>query len=465
MFAGAGKATLWALLLALLMLWLGCRERSGSVRLVFSADSRGALADGGLARRATMLRRLRLDGGSPLLLIEGGNLHAPVAAPEAGRGSPPLPPGVTRPPSRVSSADRNAVEHVRLLGLMQYDLAVLGPLDGGLEEETLKSLMRDSGFHWLGGAWRDGRRRLGLDTVYVAQRGGLAVGILDQLDPAWPANGLDSSQVDHGLLRRARALRPWVDLLVVVAAQEPSRVEDLARSLEGLADLLLLTGLEGGPPLSRRVGGVLVAGVGGEGRNLGLLDVDVRKGRLLKAEWSLLPLDEGVAEDPAVAGAVERQLERERGLERGRLEQLRQELLRKLDLSAAELPGENAVTWYQGGTACRDCHQEQWEAWQSSAHGRVWDELLRDKAISDVPRVRRSVTGWLEKGGWLNDRETPGLSGVRCEACHGRASSHVFTRGTSFKGMGEEPAGACLACHATPPRVDPHSLLALPSAP
>ncbi len=78
-----------------------------------------------------------------------------------------------------------------------------------------------------------------------------------------------------------------------------------------------------------------------------------------------------------------------------------------------------------------------------------------------MARTRRAVTGWLEKGGWLNDRETGELSGVQCEACHGRGSSHVFTRGASFKSMNEDPAGACAACHETPPAVDPHSLVPL----
>lgn len=445
----------WRTALALLViLWLGqgCRERSGRLRLVFSADTRGMLEEvsgdslpGGLARRAGQIRALRLDGGPPLLLVDGGNLHGP---------------GTDGP------AERSARELVRVMGQLQYDAAVLGPGDGGLEPDALHALMRDTAFRWLTGGWQGARDRWGTDSVLVVERGGLLVGLLDHMDPASLPSGLDSSRADGGLLRRARALRPWVDVLVVVAATPPTRADGLARELEGLADLLLLTGQKEAAPSQRLVGTVRVASLGHGARQLGLLDVEVRKGSRVRCDWSFLPLHAGVRPDAQVLEALTQLADQERGLARGRLEKLRLETVLRLGIRMDSLPGKGATAWYVGAAACRECHAAQWQAWQSSPHQVVWDSLRQDpKAMFDLTRVRRSVTGWLERGGWLSERETPQLGSVQCEACHGRGSSHVATQGGSFQDLIRRPTtAACAACHEQVPAVQPHSLQPLATA-
>ncbi len=440
----------WAMILVLGLLLTaaqGCRERSGRLRLVFSADTRGVLADCGcgtpscdLARRAGKLRELRQDGGTPILLVDGGNLHGPELD---------------------DSSRRTALELSRLLGLMWYDVMVLGPEDARLPHEERNQIQRNTNTRWLGGAWNEARTKLGVDTAFVAERGGLVVGLLDHQDPAAAPGRVDPAKLNERVVERARRLRPWCDVLVVVAGLGPQDPAELAHRLQGLADLLLVTGAVGSWEQARLVGDVRVAGVGSHGCYLGQLDVDVQEGRLLRADWSLLPLDSTVREDPSVAESLRNLLDREEAIERGRLEALRQQTLSRLGIAPDSLPGENSPTRYSGQAACRECHLAQWQAWQGSSHARTWSLLQRDKATADVTRTRRAVTGWLEKGGWLNHRETGELSSVQCEACHGRGSSHVFTRGGSFKSMNEDPATICAVCHEAPPAVDPHSLAPL----
>lgn len=436
------------LALATLVLWAGCRERSGRLRLVFSADTHGFLEDcgcgsspqGGLARRAALLGRLRADGGPPVLLIDGGNLHH-VTQDEA--------------------HSRAAAVVVQSMGAMAYDLAVLGPRDAALERQAAKRLLDGAPFPWLAGAYRDARRLLGLDTLWVGLAGGLAVGVLDMADPTWPPNRLPASRADTTLLARARRLRPLVDVLVVVAAVDPRQPEPLARSLDGLADLLLVTGSTTAGAV--RVGGVLVASLGDRGRQLGLLEVEVERGRARRQEWRLLAVDSTLVEDSGVAELVGRFRAREESEEWGRRERRRLVQLRRLGIPEADRPGARALAWYVGAETCRPCHQPEYEAWRGSLHATTYAVLLREGRADEPAAQARAVTGWLEKRGWLSHEDTPQLSSVQCEACHGRGSAHVASRGELRTEFREEPGSGCADCHTPPPpAVDPHGLAARP---
>jgi hypothetical protein len=427
--------TLFLVLLAA----LGCRERSGALRVVLS-DGLGAPAVDGapvptLARRASALRRLRQDGGAPLLVLEAGGWTEPGPG-EAGRRRDRL--------------------HAQLLGQLHTDVVVLGTREAALPAADLLEVLRDAGPRWLAGAWREARSPWGVDTAYVVERGGLVAAVLDHVEPS-DAAGAASHRLSGALARRAAALRPWVDLVVVVA-EVPSRREDsLATELAGLADLVLLAD-SGGQPWHRQVGSLTLASLGGGGGRLGIWEVQVEKGRRVRGEWSLVDVDMEPSADPAVVERLAALEETERALQRGRREALRQQTLARLGLRGEDMPGEEAAARYEGARNCAACHGEAWEAWRTSAHAEAWTALEREKATADPPRVRRATTGWLEKGGWVNHRETPELSGVGCEACHGRGSSHVYTRGESFKDMETDPAAACARCHETVPEVDPHSL-------
>lgn len=419
---------------------MGCRERSGAVRLVVSADAHGQVDGsagpaGGLARRASALRRLRLDGGAPLLVVEAGGWTSP------GR----------------DEADRRRDRlHANLLGQLRTDAVVLGPQETGLPAASLLELMRDAGPRWLAGAWKDARSQWGADTILVVERGGLVAGVLDHVEPGGVA-AVDASRLDGGLLRRARALRPWVDLLVVVAALPPAREDSLARELAGVADLLLITG-GGGMPRERRVDGVTLVSLGEGGSRLGVWEAQVQRGGVVRSTWSLVDLDAERGSDPTVEEQLAALEEKERALVRGRREIMRQQTLARLGLRGADMPGESAAIHYAGAESCAPCHAEAWTAWVESAHAGAWRSLEQDKATADPERVRLATTGWLEKGGWVNHRETPHLSAVGCEACHGRGGSHVATRGVSFKEMATDPSAACVRCHESVPDVDPHSL-------
>lgn len=430
---------LWMILILVLLAALGCRERSGTLRVVVAEGLDTVAVDDsqvpGLARRASALRRLRQDGGAPLLVVEGGGWTIP------GRGE----------------ADRRRDRlRAELLGQLHTDVVVLGAREASLPAKDLLELLRDAGPRWLAGAWREARSPWGVDTAFVVERGGLVAAVLDHVE-AGDAAPVDSARLSGALVRRAAALRPWVDVLVVVAEVPSRREESLAAELAGLADLLLVAGT-GGEARQRRVGGLTLVSLGAGGGQLGVWEVQVDKGRRVRGDWSLVDLSAEPSADPAVVERLAALEEKERALVRGRREALRQQTLARLGLRGEDMPGEQAAARYEGAQTCAGCHAAAWEAWRGSAHAAAWTTLERAKATADPPRVRRATTGWLEKGGWVNHRETPELSGVGCEACHGRGSSHLFTRGVSFKDMDTDPAAACARCHDVVPDADPHSL-------
>ncbi|MEY4673838.1 MAG: hypothetical protein RL148_1622 [Planctomycetota bacterium] len=119
---------------------------------------------------------------------------------------------------------------------------------------------------------------------------------------------------------------------------------------------------------------------------------------------------------------------------------------------------------YVGASACKDCHQGQYERWQGSGHARAVQRLTGQQ-VSDPACARCHHTG-LERT-WAG-RETPKAgdplaASVQCEACHGPGERHVKAGSAeqyraTILGMGAKCeecviAQVCTNCHD--PKNDP----------
>jgi len=102
---------------------------------------------------------------------------------------------------------------------------------------------------------------------------------------------------------------------------------------------------------------------------------------------------------------------------------------------------------YVGADACKACHTDQYQHWQSTLHA----SLKTDNA-TQPDRLYRFVTGSGSEGGYPE----PGRDGVQCEACHGPAERHVQqpeTKGHDYiVGLGAECPSCvveqiCRTCH------------------
>jgi hypothetical protein len=122
-----------------------------------------------------------------------------------------------------------------------------------------------------------------------------------------------------------------------------------------------------------------------------------------------------------------------------------------------QLPTPNGAA-YVGSEACRTCHATAYEAWAKTKHFHAWDTLV--KAETDPSRygwpvtkypdcVSCHVVGFREKTGFVTFDETPHLSAVGCERCHGPGSEHLQSPEKNRLGIhGGVPASVlCTQCH------------------
>lgn len=93
---------------------------------------------------------------------------------------------------------------------------------------------------------------------------------------------------------------------------------------------------------------------------------------------------------------------------------------------------------YLGNGACMGCHQQEMEGWALTHHAVAWRTLEEAEKTDDPKCVGCHVTGAGEAGGWTGP-ETPALTDVGCEACHGPSGPH--------DGQPTDPKEACAGCH------------------
>lgn len=109
------------------------------------------------------------------------------------------------------------------------------------------------------------------------------------------------------------------------------------------------------------------------------------------------------------------------------------------------------VNEYIGDSAkkCKMCHKDSVAAWEKWTMAKAYDSLSDEVKAKDEC-IRCHVTGFGEKGGWVNAEKTPNLLHNQCESCHGPAGDHMRA------GMDKEERAAtqtkptketCLKCH------------------
>ena len=100
---------------------------------------------------------------------------------------------------------------------------------------------------------------------------------------------------------------------------------------------------------------------------------------------------------------------------------------------------------YVGSKACRQCHRYEYDKAITQRHARAYTTLQEAGSHLDPECVACHVVGLDHESGFVEVRETPELTDVGCEVCHGPGSEHVRTAG---KAGTSAPQRACLDCHS-----------------
>ena len=72
---------------------------------------------------------------------------------------------------------------------------------------------------------------------------------------------------------------------------------------------------------------------------------------------------------------------------------------------------------------CKTCHTRQYKSWRETRMAKTFD-LLKPEEQTKPECLICHTTGYGKEGGFKNLEETPTMTEVQCEACHGPASSY-----------------------------------------
>lgn len=239
-------------------------------------------------------------------------------------------------------------------------------------------------------------------------------------------------------------------LRILMVHGGPERVRELAATLQPRPDLVIGVGdtYHEPPGSPETVAGVPVVFPGIRGRLL--LDLTLARApdgpRLL--QYEIVPLrgsdskrDAGQDPDVRLMLRKHREFVKESGV---------------LAAMAGTLPAPDGLT-YVGSAACQGCHPNDYAVWERSKHAAAWATL--ERAEQDADRygwpvthypdcVSCHVVGYRQQGGFVTHADTPHLSAVGCERCHGPGSAHAAD---PMRKMGPVGAGApslvCVQCH------------------
>ncbi|HEX8070104.1 MAG TPA: bifunctional UDP-sugar hydrolase/5'-nucleotidase [Pyrinomonadaceae bacterium] len=242
---------------------------------------------GGLARVATLRRRIIAEQPNTLFLLSGDTISPSVA-------------------SNIFKG-RQMIETWNAVGL---DYAVLGNHEFDFGNDVLLQRMKESRFVWLGTNVQEGARPFaGLPPVVVRDVGGVRVGLFGLVtvdtkqtsSPGAAVRFLDPCQT----ARRAVAQLRRRGAQVVVALTHLTMGEDKRVARCAPIDVIiggheheLLQSLSGRTPIFK---------MGSDARNLGRIDLNVapRTGRLVSIDWQIIPVDESVPAEAETAKVVD----------------------------------------------------------------------------------------------------------------------------------------------------------------
>lgn len=93
---------------------------------------------------------------------------------------------------------------------------------------------------------------------------------------------------------------------------------------------------------------------------------------------------------------------------------------------------ESSGSAFTGSRQCLACHRSEHETWETMRHAQAFQSLTRDQIRSGKDEQGRvciscHVTGFWDPMGFASAEETPLLTGVGCEACHGGGKEHIKT--------------------------------------
>ncbi len=415
--------------------------------IVFTGDTFGFLEhcgckvnqSGGVARRATVIARLRRSHPGALLLDVGNAFPRPDKQAELDF--------LSREEQRL---------YLETMALMRYDAAAIG---------TTELLF---GAGWFRQATQ------GLPIPYVsaniAERGiplapasrvlrveGIRVAVVSAFDPPHGPGTLPQFEASAAALtiqdpvaslaRAVSDVKDPADLVIAIGRFDPGTIRRVVREVPRVD--LVISNVSESPGLLQAEGSAAPASDQGflgktlvlyeDSRNYGLESAELvldAANRIATAGTTHHWLFEDVPDDPTVRRMLNRFYDRV-----GTIDSAQAGVRPLFPDSPERLNGV-----YVGAARCASCHSKEFAQWKSTPHAAAFKTLL-DAHRHYQPRcVVCHVVGFRTRNGYkLGDPEEP-LANVQCEVCHGPGGAHA-ARPALARMERMPPESTCLQCH------------------
>jgi hypothetical protein len=230
-------------------------------------------------------------------------------------------------------------------------------------------------------------------------------------------------------------VRGKADLVVVLAHGKADVAARLASEVTGIDVLIIGNGELFTRPV--RMGRTLIVFTAHETRMLGELRFyrGPESGFSIKDRY--ISLDNDVPDDPAAMKLIE-----------GQKAAVKAVFDRSGPQPIARVTGDAAPSAQAGfvsAQACSKCHLAEYMQWLNTGHARALSSLAGKRMEFDTGCLACHTTG-SQKGGFRTISETPGLTNVQCEQCHGPGRDHVAKPSKDY-GHIADMAVVCSTCH------------------
>ncbi len=422
---------------------------SRSLTFVYTGATEGYLENcgckgtqsGGLARRVSLIRRLR-EQRPDLVLLDAGSTFSRT-------DKQPTLDTLSREEQRFS---------LRTIEKMGYDAVAVGSTELIYGLPVFRSLTAGSGVPWVSSV--EGEAGPIAPRTRAFERGRLRLVVLGLIEPS---RGLDEDarfedatatlrlgdvvdrarSIVSGLARRA-------DLIVAMGKLSPPTIRRLVTACPDLDVIVSFDDQLPRPDADGRttdrsgfLGRTLILYTDENRYGVNLATVKVgADGRIGAAALARIPLDDRVPEDLPTRRELTRLYERI-----GRLDGAQGAVVSPFAWDSLRSAGG-----YAGVATCAGCHRGEFAQWRDTPHATAFKTLL-DVHRHYQPRcVSCHVVGFGAPGGYRMAGADERLANVQCEVCHGPGARHARDpRAANIRRS--VPEVVCVSCH-TPEHSD-----------
>ena len=415
--------------------------------VIFTGDTNGFLEhcgckvnqSGGVARRATLIARLRHEHpGAPLLDV-GNAFTKPETAEELDY--------LSRREQRL---------YLETMADMRYDAAAIGTNELLYGTGWFREATKGLGLPYLSSNVLE--RGVALEPSWrIVHAGGLRIAVIAALEPPHGPAALAQFEASTAGLRfedpvstvsqSLSEIGDRADFVIVIGRLEAATIQSLVGTLPRVD--LILSNAGGTSSLIKAAGAPETTGDQGflgrtlvlheDSRNYGLESVDLRlddSSHVASAKTTHHWLFEDVPDDPKIRAMLTHFYD-----QMGTQDSAQASVRPLFPDSRERLDGV-----YVGASRCAVCHRPEFDQWKTTRHATAYKTLL-DAHRHYQPRcIVCHVVGFRTRHGYkLGDPEEP-LANVQCEVCHGPGGAHVAAPATARMER-TPPESTCLECH------------------